>query len=141
MRYALTLRGAYSLTRAHTRHRRLKTSAPSASPTGTSIRSCACLFPPLAITRCTFRPIPTTKTHHRVSELIRFSRCESCIERLFTLGPAPCPTCSVVLRKSGFKIQTFEDLKVEEEVAVRRRIAKQYVLIADPVNSRSRYES
>jgi len=30
----------------------------------------------------------------------------------------------VILRKSGFKAQTFEDLRVEEEVAIRRRIAK-----------------
>ncbi len=57
-------------------------------------------------------------------------RCESCIDRLFTLGPAPCPICSKVLRKLAFTPQTFEDLSVEKEVAVRRRIAKEYVLPA-----------
>ncbi|CAE6485041.1 unnamed protein product [Rhizoctonia solani] len=50
--------------------------------------------------------------------------CESCIDRLFTLGPAPCPTCKTVIRKMGFMAQTFEDLGVEKEVAIRRRIAK-----------------
>ncbi|KAB5594851.1 RNA polymerase II transcription factor B subunit 3 [Ceratobasidium theobromae] len=50
--------------------------------------------------------------------------CESCIDRLFTLGPAPCPTCKTVIRKMGFMPQTFEDLGVEKEVTIRRRIAK-----------------
>ncbi|KAJ7197207.1 CDK-activating kinase assembly factor [Mycena pura] len=52
--------------------------------------------------------------------------CESCIDRLFTLGPAPCPICSKVLRKLAFTPQTFEDLGVEKEIAVRRRIAKEF---------------
>ncbi|KAG9226058.1 hypothetical protein CCMSSC00406_0008720 [Pleurotus cornucopiae] len=55
-------------------------------------------------------------------------RCESCIDRLFTLGPAPCPApgCTRVLRKLAFMPQTFEDLGVEKEVAIRRRIAKEF---------------
>ncbi|CAK9779453.1 CDK-activating kinase assembly factor [Cutaneotrichosporon oleaginosum] len=48
--------------------------------------------------------------------------CESCIDRLFTLGPEPCPQCGKVLRKVNFAHQTFEDLKVEKEVSVRRRM-------------------
>ncbi|KZP02758.1 CDK-activating kinase assembly factor [Athelia psychrophila] len=52
--------------------------------------------------------------------------CESCIDRLFTLGPAPCPICQKVLRKLAFTPQTFEDLGVEKEVAIRRRIAKEF---------------
>ncbi|KAG9318244.1 CDK-activating kinase assembly factor MAT1-domain-containing protein [Chiua virens] len=52
--------------------------------------------------------------------------CESCIDRLFTLGPAPCPICQKILRKLAFAPQTFEDLTVEKEVAVRRRIAKDF---------------
>jgi CDK-activating kinase assembly factor MAT1 len=51
-------------------------------------------------------------------------RCESCIDRLFTLGPEPCPQCGRVLRKINFAHQTFEDLKVEKEVSVRRRMAE-----------------
>ncbi|KAG8932169.1 TFIIH/NER complex subunit [Tulasnella sp. 418] len=52
--------------------------------------------------------------------------CESCIDRLFTLGPAPCPICQKTLRKMAFIPQTFEDLAVEKEVGVRRRIAKEF---------------
>ncbi|KAF9793028.1 CDK-activating kinase assembly factor [Thelephora terrestris] len=52
--------------------------------------------------------------------------CESCIDRLFTLGPAPCPICQTTLRKLAFIPQTFEDLTVEKEVAVRRRMAKEF---------------
>ncbi|GMK58303.1 hypothetical protein CspeluHIS016_0503350 [Cutaneotrichosporon spelunceum] len=50
--------------------------------------------------------------------------CTACIDRLFTLGPETCPAigCSRVLRKANFQHQTFEDLKVEKEVSVRRRM-------------------
>ena len=62
---------------------------------------------------------------HYPSDKNDFFRCESCIDRLFTLGPAPCPLCNKVLRKLAFMPQTFEDLGVEKEVAIRRRIAKE----------------
>lgn len=54
--------------------------------------------------------------------------CEGCIDRIFTLGPAPCPIpgCGTILRKMQFIHQTFEDLTVEKEVGVRRRIAKEF---------------
>jgi len=52
--------------------------------------------------------------------------CESCIDRLFTLGPAPCPICNKTLRKLAFTPQTFEDLTVEKEVAVRKRINREF---------------
>jgi len=53
-------------------------------------------------------------------------RCETCIDRIFTLGPAPCPQCGRMLRKAKFRKQTFEDTLVEREVDVRRRITKLY---------------
>ncbi|KAG8821281.1 TFIIH/NER complex subunit [Serendipita sp. 399] len=52
--------------------------------------------------------------------------CESCIERKFGQGPAPCPICGTQIRKNTFTTQTFEDLTVEREVAIRRRIAKEF---------------
>ncbi|WVQ81334.1 CDK-activating kinase assembly factor MAT1 [Cryptococcus sp. DSM 104549] len=52
--------------------------------------------------------------------------CESCIDRLFTLGPEPCPQCGRILRKINFAHQTFEDLKVEKEVSVRKRMAEHF---------------
>lgn len=52
--------------------------------------------------------------------------CESCVDRIFSTGPAPCPVagCARTLRKQRFRRQTFEDLKIEREVDVRRRIAQ-----------------
>ncbi|KAF1964762.1 CDK-activating kinase assembly factor [Bimuria novae-zelandiae CBS 107.79] len=52
--------------------------------------------------------------------------CESCVDRIFSHGPAPCPIagCKKTLRKARFRMQTFEDLKVEREVDIRRRVAK-----------------
>ncbi|PKI86020.1 Tfb3p [Malassezia vespertilionis] len=50
--------------------------------------------------------------------------CESCIDRLFSLGPAACPECGQIVRKQQFSAQTFQDLRVEEEVDVRKRVSK-----------------
>lgn len=50
--------------------------------------------------------------------------CSSCIDRVFSQGPADCPTCGLTIRKTDFGLQTFEDLQVEKEVDVRRRVAK-----------------
>ncbi|KAJ1958418.1 TFIIH/NER complex subunit [Dipsacomyces acuminosporus] len=49
--------------------------------------------------------------------------CESCVERLFNMGPAPCPVCQHILRKSNFYQQIFEDLTVEKEIRIRKRVA------------------
>ncbi|PWY97536.1 CDK-activating kinase assembly factor [Testicularia cyperi] len=49
--------------------------------------------------------------------------CESCIDRIFSLGPAPCPECGKKVSKNQFTAQTFQDLGVEREVAVRRKVA------------------
>ncbi|KAF3037127.1 TFIIH/NER complex subunit [Didymella heteroderae] len=51
--------------------------------------------------------------------------CESCVDRIFSHGPAPCPIagCARTLRKGKFREATFEDLKVEREVDIRRRVA------------------
>ncbi|PWN53272.1 CDK-activating kinase assembly factor [Violaceomyces palustris] len=50
--------------------------------------------------------------------------CESCIDRIFSLGPAPCPECGKKVSKNQFSAQTFQDLGVEREVVVRKRVAK-----------------
>lgn len=52
--------------------------------------------------------------------------CESCINRIFTQGPAPCPLCRNILRKQNFVLQTFEDLYVEKEVQLRKKIARTF---------------
>jgi CDK-activating kinase assembly factor MAT1 len=55
--------------------------------------------------------------------------CESCIDRIFSQGPAPCPVagCGKTLRKARFRKQTFEDIKVERECDVRREVSQVYV--------------
>ncbi|GAA6030547.1 hypothetical protein JCM8097_006199 [Rhodosporidiobolus ruineniae] len=50
--------------------------------------------------------------------------CESCLDRLFSLGPEPCPICGQTIRKNQFQPQMFQNLEVQKEVAVRRRMAK-----------------
>ncbi|MBW0500715.1 hypothetical protein O181_040430 [Austropuccinia psidii MF-1] len=52
--------------------------------------------------------------------------CESCIDRIFSLGPEPCPICGQTLRKNNFAPQTFENLFVEKEVVIRKRISKYF---------------
>jgi len=51
--------------------------------------------------------------------------CESCVDRMFSQGPAPCPVagCARTLRKQRFRRQTFEDLQIEREVDIRRKVA------------------
>lgn len=52
--------------------------------------------------------------------------CESCVDRIFSAGPAPCPIagCKRTLRKHRFRRQTFDDIKVEREVDIRRKVAE-----------------
>jgi CDK-activating kinase assembly factor MAT1 len=54
--------------------------------------------------------------------------CNSCVERIFSHGPATCPIagCGKTLRKNRFRAPTFEDLRLEREVDIRRRISKVY---------------
>ena len=51
--------------------------------------------------------------------------CESCVDRIFSQGPAPCPVagCARTLRKQRFRKQTFEDLQIEREVDIRKTVA------------------
>jgi CDK-activating kinase assembly factor MAT1 len=55
--------------------------------------------------------------------------CESCVDRIFSSGPAPCPVagCHKTLRKNRFRKQTFEDINVEREVDIRKRVIHMYV--------------
>jgi CDK-activating kinase assembly factor MAT1 len=51
--------------------------------------------------------------------------CESCVDGIFSQGPAECPIigCRKILRKNRFRKQTFEDLAVEREVDIRAHVA------------------
>ncbi|KAF2416687.1 CDK-activating kinase assembly factor [Tothia fuscella] len=52
--------------------------------------------------------------------------CESCVDRIFSHGPAACPVagCNKTLRRARFRKPTFRDLQMEREVDIRRRVAE-----------------
>jgi hypothetical protein len=52
--------------------------------------------------------------------------CNSCVDRLFAHGPAPCPIagCGKTLRKNRFRTPTFGDLQLEREVDIRRKVSQ-----------------
>ena len=52
--------------------------------------------------------------------------CEICVYRIFSHGPEPCPIakCNKTLRRARFRKRRFEDVKVERDVDIRRRVAK-----------------
>lgn len=54
--------------------------------------------------------------------------CDACVDRIFALGPSPCPypNCEKVLRRNKFKAQVFDDLIVEKECDIRRRVLSVY---------------
>ncbi|KAI4198590.1 MAG: hypothetical protein LQ350_005181 [Teloschistes chrysophthalmus] len=64
--------------------------------------------------------------HFLVNPECYHKMCDSCVDRIFSTGPAPCPIagCTRTLRKQRFRTQTFEDLKIEREVDVRRKVAQ-----------------
>lgn len=48
--------------------------------------------------------------------------CETCVERLFAHGTGSCPVCHCSLRRTNWAPASFEDLRVEREVRIRKRI-------------------
>ncbi|QDS72118.1 hypothetical protein FKW77_003760 [Venturia effusa] len=54
--------------------------------------------------------------------------CNSCVDRLFSSGPATCPIagCGKTLRGNKFRVPTFTDLALEREVDIRARVAAVY---------------
>jgi len=76
---------------------------------------------------------PVCKSSRYLNKSMRFlvnpecyhKMCESCVDRIFSHGPNKCPIagCKRTLRKHRFREQTFEDIAVEREVDIRKRIA------------------
>jgi CDK-activating kinase assembly factor MAT1 len=50
--------------------------------------------------------------------------CDNCVYRIFLSGSAPCPQCGTILRKSSFHVPIFEDLRVEKECNIRKKVAR-----------------
>lgn len=75
---------------------------------------------------------PVCKSSRYLNPTMRFlvnpecyhKMCASCVDRIFAGGPANCPVagCPRTLRKHRFRPQTFEDIRVEKEVDVRRTV-------------------
>ncbi|KAJ5175133.1 uncharacterized protein N7482_001010 [Penicillium canariense] len=68
--------------------------------------------------------------------------CESCVDRIFSSGPASCPVagCRKTLRKNRFRQQTFEDIGVEREVDIRRRVMHILNRREDEFDSKRNYD-
>ncbi|KAJ5579799.1 uncharacterized protein N7459_005784, partial [Penicillium hispanicum] len=68
--------------------------------------------------------------------------CESCVDRIFSSGPANCPVagCRKTLRKNRFRQQTFEDIGVEREVDIRRRVMSILNRREDEFDSKRAYD-
>lgn len=60
----------------------------------------------------------SSKCYHRI--------CEGCVDRKFSAGKAQCPVsgCHQMLWKRDWRTQTYEDIQVEREVDIRRKIWK-----------------
>ncbi|KAI2626130.1 CDK-activating kinase assembly factor [Hypomontagnella submonticulosa] len=59
--------------------------------------------------------------------------CRNCVSNIFGKGPAQCPQpgCYKTLRQRGFRSAFFNDLKVEREVDVRRRVQAVFNMTQD----------
>ncbi|KAL7637477.1 UNVERIFIED_CONTAM: hypothetical protein RMT77_012205 [Armadillidium vulgare] len=53
--------------------------------------------------------------------------CDSCVKLLFIKESGECPECEMVLKRSKFRVQVFEDPSVEKEIDVRRKVMKIFV--------------
>jgi CDK-activating kinase assembly factor MAT1 len=66
-----------------------------------------------------------TKCYHRI--------CEGCVDRITsTQKKCPIAGCTfaargVIPRRSDYRVQTFEDLAIEREVDIRKRVMAMYV--------------
>jgi CDK-activating kinase assembly factor MAT1 len=79
---------------------------------------------------------PVCKSSRYLNKSMRFlvnpecyhKMCESCVDRIFSSGPNKCPivACHRTLRKHKFRQQTFEDIHVEREIDIRKRIASTF---------------
>ncbi|KAI9718475.1 MAG: TFIIH/NER complex subunit [Chrysothrix sp. TS-e1954] len=61
-----------------------------------------------------------------ISRVCYHKMCSGCRDRIFAAGPANCPIagCKHTLRLAQFTPQRFEDVQIEREVDIRRRVAE-----------------
>lgn len=101
---------------------------PSTKPTASTSTTTTSSVPAADSEQC-----PICKSTRYLNPSLRFlvnpecyhKLCASCVDRIFSHGPATCPlpNCSRTLRKHRFREQTFEDIRVEREIDIRKRVA------------------
>ncbi|CCH42423.1 RNA polymerase II transcription factor B subunit 3 [Wickerhamomyces ciferrii] len=94
---------------------------------------------------------PICKTDRYLSPDMKFlvnpecyhKMCESCVDRIYALGPAPCPYpgCGKTLRKAKFKAQIFDDIDVEREVDIRKRVSQIFNKSGDDFTELDKYNA
>lgn len=52
--------------------------------------------------------------------------CDACVRMYFIKESAQCPECEIVLKRSKFRVQVFEDPIVEKEIEIRRKVMRVY---------------
>lgn len=67
--------------------------------------------------------------------------CSSCVDRIFAIGRAKCPIakCTKMLRKGGFRLQIFEDVRMEKEKDIREEVARVFNRREDDFESLKAY--
>lgn len=62
----------------------------------------------------------------KISPVCYHRMCTNCVERIFQSGKAPCPIagCHKTLNKGDFRTPKFQDLAIEREMDIRRKVAK-----------------
>ncbi|KAB2110770.1 hypothetical protein AG0111_0g2159 [Alternaria gaisen] len=62
----------------------------------------------------------------KINPICYHKMCDTCVERLFGKGNSICPVagCAKTLAYRNFRRATFEDLKVEREVDLRKKVMK-----------------
>lgn len=66
--------------------------------------------------------------------------CENCVSRIFSHGESACPECGTLLRKVNFTSQTFEDMDVERECRIRKKLIKVFNKDEADFNNSDDYE-
>lgn len=68
--------------------------------------------------------------------------CESCVDRIFTLGPTKCPyeNCNKILRKLKFKRQIFDNIEIEKEIDIRNKVYKIMNKLEEDFETREEYD-
>ncbi|XP_069187326.1 CDK-activating kinase assembly factor MAT1 isoform X2 [Procambarus clarkii] len=61
--------------------------------------------------------------------------CDSCVKMYFIKESGQCSECGMVLKRSKFRVQVFEDPVVEKEIDIRRKVMKVYNMTEDDFSS------